>query len=96
MAADRAPWPNTWRRLRKPACSLLPLPRILPCLNAEKWEVFKNTCREASTKRVVAIPGFLYRDKTDVRWVAVGDFAFPLKHRLSADGKRIIVPVVVV
>ena len=61
-------------------------------LNAEKWDAFKKTCRDASTKRVVAIPGFRYRDKLGVRWVAAGEFPFPLKHRLSSDGKRIVVP----
>ena len=62
-------------------------------LNAEKWEAFKKTCREASSKSVVAIPGFLYRDKLNARWVALGDFAFPLKGRLSSDGKRMVVPI---
>ncbi|MBI4025885.1 MAG: hypothetical protein HY360_12945 [Verrucomicrobia bacterium] len=62
-------------------------------LNAEKWEAFKKTCREASTQSVVAIPGFLYRDQLNARWVAAGDFAFPLKARLSVDGKRIIGPM---
>lgn len=61
-------------------------------LDAAKWEAFKKTCREASTAQVAAIPGFLYRDNVNARWITVGEFAFPPRPRLSPDGKRIIDP----
>ena len=48
-------------------------------LDAKKWEAFRRTCRDASTKRVMAIPGFLYRDKTDVRLGGGRRFCFPGK-----------------
>ncbi|MHB9130998.1 MAG: hypothetical protein ACYDBB_07900 [Armatimonadota bacterium] len=63
-----------------------------PLLTSEKWTALRKACREAGTAKVTAIPGFLFRDNVDARWVVIGDFDFPSKSRLSKDGTRIIDP----
>jgi hypothetical protein len=61
-------------------------------LTPAKWNTLRQACRAASAGKVAAIPGMLFRDNIGARWVVVGDFDFPQKSRLSADGTRIIDP----
>ncbi|MHB9023926.1 MAG: hypothetical protein ACYC7E_07070 [Armatimonadota bacterium] len=61
-------------------------------LDQPKWESFKKTCAEASTPKVTAIPGVLYRDSVGARMIALGEFTYPRKEYRGADGTRIIDP----
>lgn len=61
-------------------------------LTPEKWNALRAACRAGSTADVAAIPGFAFKDNVGARWVCIGDFDYPAKSRLSADGTRIIDP----
>ncbi len=61
-------------------------------LTPAKWNALRTACRDGSTANVTAIPGFHFRDNVGARWVCIGDFDYPAKSRLNADGTRIIDP----
>jgi hypothetical protein len=60
-------------------------------LTPECWDAVKAECAQASTERVLAVPGFFYRDAVGARWIALGECAYPDAHHCSDDGRRILV-----